>query len=165
MMLLMPRFRRVCWMLVLACATVGGACAPRSAPGPAEHRSPVADETAVEPITSTDPCAMRLHELTGALLLYYSMNFTLPADLAELGDLADNIAQVQELVCPVSRRPYIYNPNGIFMAERKEYVIVYDAAPSHAGMRWAITIEEPVGGKSLVARVVTLPESFFLFRR
>ena len=67
-----------------------------------------------------------------------------------------------ELVCPVSTKPYIYNPEGIFLQDRNELLIVYDATNSHKGFRWAITVHDPQPFQPLVTKVIALPESFFL---
>jgi hypothetical protein len=64
----------------------------------------------------------------------------------------------------VSRTPYLYNPTGIFLAERNTYLVVYDPQPSHQGHRWAVTVEHPQPGVPLVTKVVALPESFFALR-
>lgn len=147
----------------IVCAALLCSCAARPAPRSGDTPPSAQQGTPVEPITSTDPCAMRLHELAGALLLHFLTHNTLPQELSQLTASAEMGAEL-ELVCPVSQRPYGYNPTGIYMAERGEYVIVHDPAPSHAGMRWAITIEEPLPGRPLVAKVIALPESFFVLR-
>lgn len=110
----------------------------------------------------TDPCAMQMHDLCGALLLYYLQHSDLPPTLQDLS--APGRDGPVGLTCPVSQRPYVYNPGGILEPQRQSRIVVYDAAPSHDGMRWAIRIREPVPGQPLVAQVVRLPESLFLLR-
>src|SRR4051794_7109029 len=61
------------------------------------HRAPA-------PMEATDACASQLHDLCGDLLLYFATHHDLPAKLEELG--------AKDTVCPVSGKPYIYNPNG-----------------------------------------------------
>lgn len=108
---------------------------------------------------------MRLHDLSGALLFHYLNHNKLPADLSELRSLeADK--PLPPAVCPVSSRPYVYNAGGIFMQEQRSYVVLYDPAPSHSHMRWAVTLPDPndanAGGSAPVTKVIALPESFFL---
>lgn len=112
----------------------------------------------VAPITNTDPCATRLHDLCGPLLLYYSVQGRLPERLTELVDVPGP-ERVRELVCPVSGRPYIYDPSGIPGLEPGARVIIYDPLPSHSGIRWGISIKLPDGDGALIAKVIGLPES------
>ncbi len=114
-------------------------------------------------LSNTDPCAMRLHDICGALLLYYFQNAELPERLDDLTALP-GIDGPLEFTCPGSKLPYIYEPGGIAIPERKSFVILYDPAPSHSGMRWAILIEQPVPGEPLVTKVIPLAERFFVMR-
>lgn len=117
--------------------------------------------SAEAPITNTDPCAMRLHELSGALLLHYFNHFELPQDLAQLQPLESG-KLLPPAVCPVTGAPYIYYPTGILLTEQQAYVVLYDSAPAHSRMRWAVTVHEPAdGGETLLTKVIVLPESFF----
>jgi hypothetical protein len=114
-------------------------------------------------ITNTDPCAMRLHDISGALLLYYARNNDLPPTLGDLEGVP-GIDGPATFECPVSKTPYLYNPTGIYLAERSTYLVVYDPQPSHQGHRWAVTVEQPQPGVPLVTKVIALPESFFALR-
>jgi hypothetical protein len=113
------------------------------------------------PISNTDPCAMRLHDLCAPLLLYYNNNHNLPARLEDLREVVGFQDQVI-LTCPTSNRPYIYNPVGVVNSNQPERIIIYDAEP-HGGIRWAISIVEPQGDGALVTKVVGLQESQFHF--
>ena len=115
------------------------------------------------PNLNTDPCAMRLHDIAGALLLYYQSNHRLPARLDELPSLPGD--PELQLVCPVSKTPYVYDPRGILMPETKSRVVIYDPAPSHFGVRWAVTISQPDDeGAAMVTKVIALPETTFRFQ-
>lgn len=135
-----------------------------AAPEEATTRSASADGADARPISSTDPCAMRLHDLSGDLLLFYFTHGRLPDELSELAELPGAATDTAALTCPESDAGYIYNPNGILLAEQGTYVVLYDPAPVHAGMRWAITVREPDEGGTLIAKVVALPERFFALR-
>jgi len=120
-----------------------------------------------EPDSATDPCAARLHDICGGLLLYYLTHKRLPANLDQMQSMPELDAPLT-FTCPLSKLPYIYNPNGIMLAEKNQRIVMYDASPAHAGphgvYRWAIRIDDPVPGQPLVAQVIALPESFFLLR-
>lgn len=112
-----------------------------------------------------DPCAERLHDLAGQLLLYWVKNHDLPAELADLTTAQSRPAV--GLICPVSHKPYLYSRCGLAIisgpkaglkADTQARVIVYDGEPSHHGMRWAIVAEPPGAGEALVPTVTLLRE-------
>jgi hypothetical protein len=115
------------------------------------------------PITNTDACANRLHDISGGLLLYYAVNHRLPANLDELRQLPGFVPT--DFVCPVSKKPYVYNPIGVQTLGQPERIILYDPAPSHSGFRWAVTFIEPQRETDPpITKVIGLPESHFNLR-
>lgn len=116
------------------------------------------------PISNTDPCAMQMHDLCGAFLLFYLQYQRLPANLQELVTYPPN-AEITSLNCPASGQPYVYNPDGILFTEKNSLVILHDASGIHAGHRWVIAIDQPQPYQPLVAKVIALPERFFLLRK
>jgi hypothetical protein len=112
-------------------------------------------------LSSTDPCALRLHDLSGDLLLYYFKNHKLPPDLSALAAAGGDAASADALACPISAQPYVYNAPGLPAPDGKSRMVIYDPAPTHAGRRWAVTIIEPGGDQPLVTDVVAVPEKFF----
>ena len=130
----------VCW-LALAALAVG--C---QTPVPEVQR----------PSVKKDPCAERLHDICGKLLLHYSIHNKLPQSLQELE--APGSKDPSQWVCPVSGKPYIYNPDGLRVAGRLGRVVLHDAIACHSGMCWAILVDDPGGGKPLTARVILLAE-------
>ena len=135
-----------------------GSHAPRSdipdpAPGPAE--GPTA------PSIATDPCAERLHALCGPLLYYYALNRRMPERLEELRNLGGPEPDI-ELTCPVSGKPYAYDPKGLPRGGKPGVLVLYDAAPSHSGLRWAVAVEPPkAAGQPLIPQVVAEQELLF----
>jgi hypothetical protein len=155
----MSRLRgNVTWVLLglLLAGCTNPAPSPRTADPAQQLKQPVG-------LSNTDPCAMRLHDICGGLLLYYFQNAELPERLQDLNNIPGAEGPL-DLTCPESKQPYIYEPRGIAIPERNSFVILYDPAPSHAGMRWAVLIEQPVPGEPLVTKVIPMPESFFLLR-
>lgn len=137
--------------LALAClaggmilATLAAGC---RAPAPTNRR----------PSTEVDPCAERLHQVCGPLLLYYATNEKLPDNLATMK--TTDPEPMPPLVCPVSGKPYIYNREGLAIPGKPGRLVLYDAAPSHSGMRWGILAEIVEGPQPLIARAVLVPES------
>ncbi len=106
-----------------------------------------------------DRCADRLHDFCGQLLLFYAVHRQLPQRLDELNK--DTTAPALPPACPVSGKPYVYDPNGLQVADRPGRLILFDAEPCHGGMRWGVLVEEPPAGQLLIVRVVRLPESAF----
>lgn len=112
----------------------------------------------VKPSVLVDPCADQLHDICGQLLLYWSANRQLPESLAALiGE------KPISLKCPVSAKPYAYNPEGLAMPGASRRVLVYDATPCHTSMRWSIVADPAGPGKPLVARVLLLPNNPAVF--
>jgi hypothetical protein len=111
-------------------------------------------------LTINDPCPARLHDICGPLLLYYATNYHLPARVEELQRIP-GFESVGPYVCPVSKQPYVYDAKGIVGPNIVQRAVIYDAAPSHGGYRWAIVVEEANGNDPLIAKVVAWPESRF----
>jgi hypothetical protein len=159
-----PRGSAARWFgaIVAVAAMVGCATDKKGAKAPVKS-SGKAVAVQSEPISNTDPCAMRMHDISGGFLLYYAKNQRLPQSLDELRELP-GMEALPAMACPVSNKPYLYTPNGILMPERDARIILADPAPSHSRMRWVISVGEPKPNQPLLMRVVAMPESFFLLR-
>lgn len=107
--------------------------------------------------SASDPCAERLHDISGHFLLYYSLKGRLPQKLEELRSIAGGDASLS-FTCPVSETPYIYDSSGPRIDDPPGFVVVYDSVAAHSGLRWAIIMEKPTGAKPLVTRIVGLAE-------
>ena len=128
------------------------------AAGCGSHHGDTAPETR-RPSLQEDRCAQRLHDLSGRLLLYYSQGGRLPASLDALPPL--DPANPTPAVCPASGRPYLYKPTGVSVPDHPGRLVLYDARPSHAGMRWGVFVDTAAGGGHLTARVLLVPEVYF----
>lgn len=148
-------------VVLLTTAMLMGCAGGKTATKPVEdpRTSPL-----TAPITNTDACASAMHDICGAFLLFYLSQNRLPAQLSELYN-SEFLPKNVRFVCPVSQQPYIYNPSGIFLPEQNARVVLYDATAAHSNHRWAITIQEPQPGQPLVAKVIALPDQFFLMQR
>jgi hypothetical protein len=111
-------------------------------------------------LSNTDPCATRLHDISGVLLFYYATNHKLPATLDEL-KAVQGFEEVQ-YTCPVSGEPYVYAPAGVPTPNQPgAKIVLYDPTPAHEGMRWAISITE---SGVLITKVIAVPEAYFTAR-
>jgi hypothetical protein len=128
--------------------------APDVAPAPPHAR--LSPDEAVD----SDPSAIRLHDIAGALLQYYALNKRLPDRLEDAAALADTDQPLQ-LTSPASGKPYGYVPQGLVLEGRKKRIIVFDPAP-HQGQRWCVFIADqtrPGGAQSV--EVLPVPEGVF----
>jgi hypothetical protein len=105
-----------------------------------------------------DPCAARLHDISGQFLLYYAVHHQLPQRIEQLAQMAGP-NDVLEYICPETLAPYIYNPNGVIIGNSR--IVLYDSVPAHNGVRWAVSINEPTGNAALISEVVSVPEARF----
>ena len=111
-------------------------------------------------LTVNDPCPTLLHDLCGPMLLYLTSNYRLPERLDELRQMP-GAERIGEFTCPTSKRPYVYNPSGVIGANVSQRAVVYDAAPTHGGYRWAIIVKEATPNAPFIAEVAAWPESRF----
>lgn len=113
----------------------------------------------VDVLAEKEPCAARLHDVAGVMLLYYALHKRLPARLEELRAVAD-IDQSLDFTCPASGRPYVYVPAGLRYPGEDERLVLYDAEPAHAGeTRWGILAAPPKGERPAAMWAVQLTEA------
>lgn len=115
------------------------------------------------PISNTDPCAGKMHDISGAFLLYLLRYNDLPETLDQLTPYAQQMG-VTDFTCPVSGLPYVYQRDGILFPEQNARVIFYDPKPSHSNYRWAIILGAPTPDQPPRTKIIALPERFFLLR-
>ena len=133
----------------------GGAATPaQPKPRPASREGGAAARPA------EDACATRLHDLCAPLLLYFVANKRLPERLEDLAPFAEAGSDLQT-TCPTSGRPYVYVPGGLPRSGSGRVLLVYDAAPAHAGVRWVIVASPPQGDQPLSMWVMPFTEARF----
>jgi len=113
-------------------------------------------ETAVR----SAPCAARLQNIGGTLLLYYATHQQMPTRLDDLKPLAD-MDEPLELSCPVSKKAYLYSPTGLAAVGKDKRIVVYDPEPSHEGRRWCLFMIPAKPGQALAVEVLEVPEGLF----
>jgi hypothetical protein len=142
------------WMLVLAVTLIAGCKSTTTSTTSAQPNKSSRPEAALSPL---DPCPERLHDIAGALLNFLIQYNRLPPSLEDLTPIKGTSPSLN---CPISNQRYIYNPTGIKF-QANQWAIVYDAAPSHSNMRWAIVFSERGEGKAPVPSVVAISEADF----
>jgi len=110
------------------------------------------------PLSVTDPVAVELHELCGAVLQYYAATGSLPATLAPLGRRLYGEEEGEKKVAP-----YRYFNPPLPLAGRPGSLLVL--APREPGLtlrgkpaRWAILISPIKPGSPLTTQVVRVWE-------
>ncbi len=114
------------------------------------------EPTSAGQIPMLDPCAERLHDIAGTLLLYCAATGDLPPDTAAIKHTGGEACPPLE--CPISKEPYVYNPAGLTIPGQPGLLVLYDATPSHNGKRWGLIVGQAVRNKPLEVRVILLPE-------
>jgi len=120
-----------------------------------ERVQPEPTNTALIPML--DPCAERLHDIAGTLLLYCAATGELPPDTAAIKRTGGEACPPLE--CPVSKEPYVYDPAGLSIPGQSGLLVLYDATPSHNGKRWGLIVGQAVRNKPLEVRVILLPDN------
>jgi hypothetical protein len=154
----------ICGLLCIGCKTANNAPPARDAntrvtvngkPLPNNER-PAGLDTAVK----SDPCAARLHAISGAMLEYFALNNRLPPKLDDLRPLLD-VDRSLSFTCPVSGTPYAYVPRGLVSQDDNRQIILHDPQPDRTGMRWVILMQRPQGRQPAAMWVVSLSDPMF----
>jgi hypothetical protein len=168
----MPRADLTTWFLAClvtalalpACkSTTDSTPAPRSivrvngeefSAGPADKAQPL------EQTLKSDPCAARLHAISGAMLEYYALHNRLPPTLHDLQSLAD-LDQPLQFTCTESGQPFVYVPAGLQSPDDTRRIILHDPVPDRSGLRWVIMMQKPRGRQPAAMWVVSLTDPLF----
>ena len=156
-----------CIITLLVAAFLAGGCQSKSqqpaardgrATSPATQAGQAPSAVNLSDITQSDPCATRMHDISGVLLMYYAVNRQLPEKLAELQPIAD---VPLEFTCPLSHLQYVYIPQGLRAEGKSKAIILHDAAASHGGTRWCTLMPNSLTQTTQSLEVVQMPESVF----
>src|SRR5438067_5520126 len=126
--------RRAALLFSVVAVLIGGC---RNSPSASNTRATPVEDQDQRLAGGTHACADRLHEIAGAMLLYYSVNHRMAATLEELGKSpgGENIGVAS---CPVSGKKYAYEPEGVIGPDGISRVVVYDVDAVHGGLRVGI---------------------------
>lgn len=139
-------------MVVVVCAGLAGGCAAEvKAPPAARPGVGAADDAAM----ATDASAVRLQDISGAMLLYYVKHKELPGVLEDLRPL---VGPEMAFANPVTGQPYVYVRSGLAVPGQERMLLLYDAAAGADGWRWGIVASLPDGNRPLTMMVVRLSE-------
>jgi len=116
------------------------------------------DQTASPDQILGDPDEMRLGDIGEALLMYYSVNKAMPAQLTDVQSATNEQLNFDS---PSSGKPYGYAPAGLVAGNGAKRIFVYDSAPGRDGKRWCWEGPVPTGGPTLVMEMVEMPEAAF----
>ena len=108
----------------------------------------------------SDPCAQRMHDLSGLLLLYYAVNKALPENLQDMASLADMDVEFHG-ECPASGKPYAYVPHAVPPGGSEQFLVLYDSVPAHNGLRWGVFITPPKDGRPAATRAILMSDDVF----
>jgi hypothetical protein len=109
---------------------------------------------------AVEPCAARLQDISGALLLFFQEHNRLPDTLDELRPMNAFGAPLQ-FVCPTNGQPYVYATAPVQGDPGARWILMYDATPLHDGHRWVILGRPPQGRQPVSMWVVSLDEKTF----
>jgi hypothetical protein len=109
----------------------------------------------------SDPCSVRLHEISGAMLTYLAVQGRLPRTLDELQSVQGPGDGVLNFTCPTTGEPYVYVPQGLRSPGDTRQIVVHDRSPDATGLRWVVLMQPPKARQTPATWVMRLPESEF----
>jgi hypothetical protein len=127
---------------------------------PGKQQSSASKKTPPLSVGQMEPCAARLQDVEGAMLMYWAVNRHLPEKLDELKEFAD-VGTELNFTCPASGLPYVYAPGGLQSAGRPKRIIMHDATPAHDGKRWCILMAPIKPGQAPYMEVLQMPDALF----
>ncbi len=110
-------------------------------------------------LDATDPCAMQMWDISGAMLLYWKLHNQLPESLEEL-QIGPRLDDELVFKCALSSQPYVYVPQGMATPGSDSRLILYDQTP-HRGKRWVIIASESRGKRPRTINAIPLTEAQF----
>jgi hypothetical protein len=115
---------------------------------------------AIDEALKSDPCAARMHAISGAMLEYYALHNRLPRALTELQSLAD-LDEALNFNCPETGTAYTYVPAGLQTPSEARHIILHDATSHSSGQRWTILLQKPKARQPAAMWVVPMSETVF----
>ena len=122
---------------------------------------PASPPMSIDRALKSDPCSVRLHEISGAMLTYLATRGRMPRTLDDLQSTLDPGEGVLTFTCPTTGEPYVYVPQGLRSGADPRQIVVHDRSPDATGLRWVILMQPPTGRQAPATWVMHLPESEF----
>ena len=117
-----------------------------------------ADNPNANPDSLTDVCAARLHDVEGAMLLYYVKNKKMPETL---DDLKEGYGADLALSCARTGESFRYFGGGLAAPDKKQRIVAWDPTPMGARkFRWCLVVSPSKPG-SIVTDVIPIAENIF----
>ena len=162
------------WLILSGCAAVMLGCRqtapPASEQRPIEVRvstqqeqsasDPAARTEQIETAIHSDPCSLRLQQISGAILEYIAIHARLPEKLSQLNALPD-LDEPLTFTCPGSAHPFVYVPSGLVSPTDPRQIVVYDPDTDRAGLRWVICLRRPRPREAAATFVERMPQAVF----
>jgi hypothetical protein len=124
-------------------------------------RPPSPPTLSIDRALKSDPCSVRLHEISGAMLQYLAIQGRLPRTFDELQPMQGPGEGVLNFTCPTTGEPYVYVPQGLRSPADPRQIVVHDRAPDATGLRWVILMQPAKARQAPATWVMRLPESEF----
>jgi Spy/CpxP family protein refolding chaperone len=142
----------------LSVGTAGGPTGGPAAGPTGGNAGPQSDQTTSPDQMLGDPAEMRLGDIGEALMMYYSVNKQMPAQLT---DVQTATSEQLNFISPNSGSEYGYAPGGLVAGNGVKRIYVYDSGPGKDGKRWCLEGIPPAAGAALWMETVDMPEATF----
>jgi hypothetical protein len=124
-------------------------------------RAPSSPSMSIDRALKSDPCSVRLHEISGAMLTCLAIQGRLPRTLDELQSMQGPGEAALNFTCPTTGEPYVYVPQGLRSPGDPRQIVVHDRSPDPTGLRWVILMQPAKARQAPATWVMRLPESEF----
>jgi hypothetical protein len=124
-------------------------------------RAPSSPSMSIDRALNSDPCSVRLHEISGAMLQHVAIHGRLPRTLDELQSMQGPGEPALNFTCPTTGEPYVYVPQGLRSPADPRQIVVHDRYPDATGLRWVILMQPARARQAPATWVMHLPESEF----
>jgi hypothetical protein len=138
-------------LLLLAAGCQSGAPAART-----ERMQEIEADRAV----ASDPVAIQMQNISGAMLMYIAGHQKLPAHLEDLRKSPD-VDTPLVFISPTTGKPYSYEPAGLVSEGKSKRIVLYESDAGRKQSRWCILMSDPAANAPLSVDVLLVPESVF----
>lgn len=158
----MRRIATIAALALLFAGCTSSSKTPKRPPAPPLPPELVGVRPTPENAVRADNCSNQMHDIAGAILLYYAIHRELPPTLEALRTIADTPLNFN---CPLTNQPYVYIPTGLRSRNQNKLIILHDPSAAHSGQRMCILMpDQPLNPSrpNLSLEVLPVPEPLFL---